>query len=82
MIREPISFHVKKIVKTWLPYYAGIYDPESPEFGKYVKRPNSSKNQVGPQVVTSVSNVTKQLEFQISGDTNDGDQDHVKSLEA
>ena len=53
----------------------GIYDPESPEFGKYALRPNTSKNsRKEPKVVTSVSKVTKQLEFQFHGD-----QDHMES---
>ena len=58
-----------------------MYDPESPEFGKYVLGPNSSKKSgmKEPNVVTSVSNVTKQLEFEISGDANDDDQDHMES---
>ena len=63
-------------------FLAGIYDPESPEFGKYIKKPTTSKKPEEPKVVTSVSNVTKQLEFKISGDANDGgDQDHVESPE-
>ena len=63
-------------------FLAGIYDPESPEFGKYIKKSTTSKKPEEPKVVTSVSNITKQLEFKISGDADDGgDQDHVESPE-
>ena len=62
-------------------YVLGIYDPESPDFGKYAIRPNTSKNKKEPKVVTSVSNVSKQLEFKISSPANDSDQDHMESRE-
>ena len=38
--------------------YVCQYDPESPDFGKYVEEAAKSK------VVVSVSNVTKQLQFE------------------
>ena len=51
--------------------YACVYDPESPEFGKYVK--NSAKAK--PKVVVSVSNVTKQLQFEETV----GDDGHLET---
>ena len=60
-------------------FFLGIYDPESPDFGKYALRPNTSKPTNELKVVTSVSNVSKQLEFKISSLANDNDQDHMDS---
>ena len=65
----PLSFAQEKrlaIANGFDQTYVCEYDPESPDFGKYVQK--AAKSAKATKVKVSVSNVTKQLQFEETGD--------------